>query len=147
MHEVHDHEQSRHHEASSPWVRDAQCLRSHRQKYAAKLKSHQTKAEKALSSAFERIGLPVLPQHIIHPFIIDFLYGHAIIEIDGMSHDSRAAVLYDAQRTAYLNKLGYDVLRATNNDVAKSPHSKAIGLRDDIILLLNKRRYNTKIQP
>ena len=38
-----------------------------------------------------------------------------LIELDGASHDVRSA--YDEQRTAYLEKQGYTVLRFNNEDI------------------------------
>ena len=40
-----------------------------------------------------------------------------IIEIDGGQHNEKKQQDYDKQRTAFLNNLGYTVLRFWNNEV------------------------------
>ena len=59
-------------------------------------------------------GFKFRRQYIIEPYIVDFICLHKklIIELDGFSHDYQ--VVYDRKRTAYLNKLGYRVIRFTN---------------------------------
>ncbi len=56
-------------------------------------------------------------QHPIDRFIIDFYCAEVklCIEIDGDSHAEQ--VEYDQARTAYLNELGYTVIRFTNREV------------------------------
>lgn len=58
-------------------------------------------------------------QHPIDRFIIDFYCAQAklCIEVDGASHLEPQQAEYDAARTAYLEELGYKVIRFTNNDV------------------------------
>jgi very-short-patch-repair endonuclease len=56
-------------------------------------------------------------QHVVAPFIADF-YCHAlklIVELDGDSHGDREA--YDHQRTVYLTRDGFHVVRFLNDDV------------------------------
>ena len=50
-------------------------------------------------------------------YIVDFICRerNLIIEIDGGQHMN--AAIYDAERTAYLEKLGYRVLRIWNHEV------------------------------
>ncbi len=59
-------------------------------------------------------------QHAIGPYIADFCAPKAklVIELDGGQHTERAE--YDAQRTAYLEKHGYRVIRFWNNEVLKN---------------------------
>ena len=59
-------------------------------------------------------------QHLIHPFIVDFicLEKKLIVELDGGQHAERER--YDSRRTAYLKTKGYDVLRFWNHDVLQS---------------------------
>ena len=63
------------------------------------------------------LSLKFRRQHAIHPYVVDFacVTCHLVIEIDGMSHDSRPA--HDAARTRYLENLGYTVMRFSNEDV------------------------------
>ena len=56
-------------------------------------------------------------QHSIGAYIADFYCPeeHLVIELDGDSHYTEEAQEYDANRTAFLNALGIDVLRFTNH--------------------------------
>lgn len=56
-------------------------------------------------------------QHPVGPFIVDFicLEKKVVIELDGGQHGENEEV--DARRTAYLNKMGYHVLRFWNHEV------------------------------
>ncbi len=58
-------------------------------------------------------------QHQIDEFIVDFacLAKHLVIEIDGGYHDSEEMQLADVWRTSALNKLGYTVIRFTNEEI------------------------------
>lgn len=58
-------------------------------------------------------------QKVIGPYIVDFYCKRAklIIELDGSQHYDPETAAYDRQRTAYLNSLGYAVLRFSNTDV------------------------------
>ena|SRR5688572_26848762 len=57
--------------------------------------------------------------HPIENLIIDFFCARAklCIEIDGASHLEASQADYDTARTAYLEELGYKVIRFTNDDV------------------------------
>jgi very-short-patch-repair endonuclease len=56
-------------------------------------------------------------QHPIGPYIADFacIEKLLVIELDGEQHQDQAA--YDERRTAYVESLGWKVLRFWNNDV------------------------------
>lgn len=56
----------------------------------------------------------------IGPYFADFMCRelNLIIEIDGESHDHRAA--YDQHREDYCRSLGYQILRFSNADVMKN---------------------------
>ena len=58
-------------------------------------------------------------QKVIGQYIVDFYCKRAklIVELDGSQHGDPKAIDYDRERTAYLNDLGYRVLRFTNTDV------------------------------
>lgn len=58
-------------------------------------------------------------QHAINRFIVDFYYPEAklCIEVDGATYNEAAQVEYDTARTAFLEELGYKVIRFTNDDV------------------------------
>lgn len=61
-------------------------------------------------------------QKIIGSYIVDFCCSSAklVIEIDGAQHYDEAAMEYDRRRTAYLNQLGYEVIRFTNTDITRN---------------------------
>ena len=40
-----------------------------------------------------------------------------IIELDGGQHNENEKILYDSNRTKYLNSLGYKVVRFWNNEI------------------------------
>ena len=62
-------------------------------------------------------GLKFRRQHPIDRFIIDFYCDEAklCIEVDGDSHAEQ--IEYDQARIAYLNELGYTVIRFINREV------------------------------
>jgi hypothetical protein len=73
-----------------------------------------TKAELIFKNRLIDKKIPFQTQKIIQPYIVDFLIGKTIIELDGSSHDGREE--YDEKRTAFLNKLGYSVIRIKNSE-------------------------------
>ena len=58
-------------------------------------------------------------QHIIGSYIADFvcLNKRLIIEVDGLIHQIPENKISDAERTFELNKLGFDVIRFTNEEI------------------------------
>ncbi len=58
-------------------------------------------------------------QHIAGPFITDLicLQKGLVVEIDGGYHQLPEMIISDEQRTKELNKLGFEVVRFTNNEV------------------------------
>ena len=58
-------------------------------------------------------------QHIIGTYIADFvcLSQKLIVEVDGLVHEIPENKLSDIERTAELNKFGFEVLRFTNDEV------------------------------
>lgn len=60
-------------------------------------------------------------QRIIGNYIVDFYCPKLklIIEIDGYQHFEERQLAYDAERTEYLEKLGFYVLRFENTEVNK----------------------------
>ena len=88
---------------------------------AKTLRRSATDAEKALWEAVRRnkLGPQFRRQHAMGMFIVDFFCQDArlIIEVDGDQHAEPDAVMYDYQRTGYLESRGYKVLRFSNTDV------------------------------
>lgn len=86
--------------------------------HAARLRRERTDAEDAFWQAVRNRqidGFRSRFQHSLEPYIADFacLEPMLIVEIDGGQHSAEA----DRRRTAYLESLGFQVLRFWNNDV------------------------------
>ena len=84
------------------------------------LRKEPTPAERKLWAYLRKRqvdGVKFRRQHPIGPYITDFCSpsAHLIIEVDGSGHLDTVA--RDAKRTAYLETLGYKVLRFWNNQV------------------------------
>ena len=90
-----------------------------KQQWANKLRSHQTKHEKILGKALNKIFVThkFHPQMILYGFIPDFInYDFKIIiEVDGKSHDNKQ--LYDAWRSKIIKKGGWQILRFSNEEI------------------------------
>ena len=58
-------------------------------------------------------------QHPIESFIVDFYCAEAklLIEVDGETHFQKTQIEYDQARTEHLERLGYKVIRFTNDDI------------------------------
>jgi very-short-patch-repair endonuclease len=90
-------------------------------KPAAKANRHApTFAESLLWQALRRGsqgGVRFRRQHAIGSYIVDFYCSsrHLVIEIDGSVHDMQKAE--DAERQAYIESLGFQVLRFKNEEV------------------------------
>ncbi len=89
---------------------------------AKEMRSNMTESEKALWEALRNsaIGLKFRRQHIIDQFIVDFvcLSKMLVVEIDGKIHDNQKE--YDEGRTAELNRLGFEVIRFENEELAEN---------------------------
>jgi very-short-patch-repair endonuclease len=66
-------------------------------------------------------GLAFRRQSPLGTYIVDFECRKAklCVEVDGGQHSMADAMKYDAERTAWLNKQGYEVLRFSNLDVLR----------------------------
>jgi very-short-patch-repair endonuclease len=88
---------------------------------ARELRHPQTPAEATLWGALRNRNskYKFRRQHPIDHFIIDFYCAQAklCIELDGPSHFEAGQVEYDTAWTAFLQELGCQVIRFTNNDV------------------------------
>ena len=80
-----------------------------------------TEAEKML---WERLRCYPRPlrfrrQHIIGDYIVDFvcLEKMLVVEVDGEYHSTDEQKALDELRTEYLNKIGFSVIRFTNEQV------------------------------
>ena len=74
-----------------------------------------TKAEMDFRNKLELNGIRYKTQVVISKYIVDFLVGKTIYEIDGSSHDGKE--VYDSIRDSDLKSLGYKVIHIQNKDV------------------------------
>lgn len=74
-------------------------------------------------------------QVTIGPYIVDFLCHEArlVVELDGSQHRDQAA--YGMQRTRYLEKCGFHVLRYWNNEVMQNEEGVLEGIDARLIAL------------
>jgi len=89
-------------------------------KRARELRESPTEAERVLWNHIRRRqlgGHRFRRQHLIGPYVVDFFCFQKglALEIDGGQHSERAGL--DAERTAWLEGRGYQVLRFWNNQV------------------------------
>ena len=84
-------------------------------------RKEQTPAENILWNALrgKKEGYKFRRQHIVGSYIADFvcLSKGLVIELDGNHHQLPEMQISDEERTRFLNKLGFEVLRFTNNEV------------------------------
>jgi len=90
---------------------------------ARALRVRQTDAERLLWSRLRNrqfAGYKFRRQEVIGIYIADFvcLEAKLIIELDGGQHNEQ--IDYDAERSGYLIRLGFKVLRFWNNDVLQN---------------------------
>ena len=89
--------------------------------FALENRQNPTLAERVLWSHIRagQLGVKVLRQYIIGDFIVDFLLteNKLVIEVDGAYHAERQQIEDDKQREEALNRMGYRVIRFTNEDV------------------------------
>ncbi len=79
-------------------------------------------------------------QRIIGNYIVDFYVKTLglIIEIDGSSHDHKAA--YDAERQAYLESFGLKMYRISDWDIKRHAVTVMMGLEDYIVKEFGEKR-------
>ena len=87
---------------------------------ARQLRRDSTVAEKAMWSLLRDRRLyqyKFRRQHVIHPYIVDFvcLQKRLIIELDGEHHKDQ--VVYDEERSLFLTQKGYKILRFWNQTI------------------------------
>jgi adenine-specific DNA-methyltransferase len=98
--------------------------------FARDLRRNMTQGERRFWSIVRcgRIkGLKFRRQQPVGPFVVDFICVEArlIVELDGSHHHDEEQFWYDYRRTAYLNSLGYEVMRFNNVTVLKCPFQVA----------------------
>ncbi len=77
-------------------------------------------------------------QHIISSYIADFvaLSEKLVIEVDGLIHQLPEHKESDEQRTIELNKLGFEVLRFTNEEIINNPDNAT----EKILIAIEERK-------
>lgn len=89
--------------------------------YARENRKNPTMAEQVLWENIrgEQLGVRVLRQYVIGDYIVDFLLPDAdlVIEVDGAYHSERLQMEDDKLREEHLNRMGYRVIRFTNEEV------------------------------
>ena len=87
---------------------------------ARRLRREMTSHERKLWYLFLRKHpAKVYKQRIIGRYIVDFYCASAklVIELDGSQHYELPGIEYDRERSAFLEGLGFEVLRFSNYDV------------------------------
>ena len=88
--------------------------------YAKKLRNSMTKEERHLwYDCLKQLPITVHRQKAIGNYIVDFYIAskNIVIELDGSQHYESQHRQKDALRDAYLNSIGYTVLRYSNADI------------------------------
>ena len=82
-------------------------------------------------------------QYPVGPFIVDFICveKNIVIEVDGGQHAENEEL--DLQRSAYLNKMGYRVLRFWNNQVLQETEA----VLEAIFAILANGKQNSPAHP
>ena len=110
---------------------------------ARTLRTDATAEERLLWARLRHIRPRFTRQLPLGGYIVDFACRTAriAVELDGSQHlDS---IAYDAQRTAFLEKLGWRVLRFWNSDV----HADPDGVAEAIVAAVDLRLGRTHPQP
>lgn len=92
---------------------------------ARKLRKNQTPQECIMWNLLRNQqfkGLKFRRQYPIGDYIVDFVCKEIklIIEIDGGQHNSEEGLVYDLERTKFLEEKGYKVIRFWNNEIDKN---------------------------
>lgn len=89
--------------------------------YARENRKKATLAEQILWEELRngKLGIKFLRQHVIGDYIVDFVSrsNGLVIEVDGAYHLERQQEINDEIRTLDLERLGYHVIRFSNDDV------------------------------
>ena len=94
--------------------------------YADKNKQFPTEAESLLwrNIRARRLNAKFNRQHIIGDYIVDFvcIEKKLVIEVDGGFHSEYEQIEKDELRTARLNRMGFSVIRFSNEEVLENIH-------------------------
>ncbi len=110
-------------------------------------KKNSTEAENLLWEKLRahKAGYHIRRQHIIDQYIVDFvcLEKQVTIEVDGGYHHSEEQKEYDTFRTKFLNELGFEEIRFTNDEVKNNIEIVV----EKIIQKLNSKPSVGKVTP
>ena len=73
----------------------------------------------------------------IDRYVVDFacIEAKLVVEVDGATHGSQAAMALDAERTGWLARCGFEVIRITNAEIAENLD----GVRETILAAVERR--------
>jgi very-short-patch-repair endonuclease len=115
-------------------------------KFAKRLRTGMTDAEKKLwfylrADRFE--GMKFVRQKTIGPYVVDFCCynGKLVVELDGGQHCQQ--IEQDAQRTDFLKRAGYRVIRFSDTDALKN----TVAVLEQIWVALSVRRASPSPRP
>ncbi|MDI1307604.1 MAG: UvrD-helicase domain-containing protein [bacterium] len=104
---------------------------------AKAMRKNPTNAEKILWSELksQSLGSKFRQQHLIDDFIVDFvcLSKKLVVEVDGDYHFTEEQIQLDKNRTEILSKLGYKVIRFTNEQVIKCISDVLNKIKEELI--------------
>ena len=88
----------------------------------------------------QKMGVKFRRQHGIGHYIVDFYCAELklVIEVDGDSHFSEEAKMYDTIRDDFISSLGITTIRVKNDEVMKNIE----GIFEKIQLLIHTRASN-----
>ena len=110
--------------------------------FAAQNRKNQTEAESALWNYLQRkrLGTEFRRQHIVGSFIADFasISIKLIIEVDGGYHQLPEQQISDEERTMWLEKQGFTVIRFSNEQILCDTNNTINKIKETIWKLQNK---------
>jgi very-short-patch-repair endonuclease len=108
--------------------------------FAKKNKQYSTDAERLIWQYIRGNGLGVKfnRQYIISDYIVDFvcLERKLIVEIDGGYHSEYEQIQKDEHRTEHLNKLGFKVVRYTNEEVFEDIERVLLNIKEELLKIV-----------
>ena len=113
------------------------CLYKRLKRYARENRNRSTESEEILWELLraKQLGVPFKRQHIRGDYIADFvcLPAKLIVEIDGGYHQLPEQQMSDEQRTEWLQRRGYKVLRFTNEEIIADTNNVLEKIKQNII--------------
>ena len=104
--------------------------------FAKQNRAYPTEAETCLWSILKGINLGTRfrRQYVIGDFIVDFvcLEKKLVLEVDGAYHAERQQMENDESRTEALNRMGFKVIRFTNEEVMYGTTSVVVQIKNEI---------------